>query len=183
MDSMKKVYGDAVQGSEKHREKKLFDVQMKYMRDERRMDGNLFLEFLNDVKTASGLGGFKEHLPWVSNNPALGELKEQERILRAFNEEERKNVYGIGLGRLKRVAREVGVERMAVEAIVAQIKSWMAMQKWVRGKVKRGEQLPHGVQEMQNMVRAQGAVSRGGQGGARLNPGIKGGTSARRKLY
>lgn len=182
MDNMKKVYDKAVQGSEKRHEEKLFAVQMKFMKDERRMDGNLFLEFLGEVKQASGLGGFKEHLPWVSNNPALGELKEQERVLRAFSGEERKNVYGIGLGALKRVAREAGVERMTVEAMVAQIKAWMTMQRWVKKRVEKGEQLPGGMTEMQSMLMAQGTLNRGRGRGVKMNPGIKGGTSARRKL-
>lgn len=183
MDSMRKAYDTALSGNEEKKQERVFAIQMKHLKSAERVNGDTFLEFVNDIKTASGLGGVREHLPWVSNNPALGELKEQERIMRAFEGRERRDVFGIGIGGMKRVAREVGLDRANVEAVVMQVRNLVVVQKWVRRKMKNGEHLPATGVEMQNMLRRERVGPRNRVGTQRMNPGIKGGTSAKKKLY
>eukprot|EP00177_Eucheuma_denticulatum_P006386 GFKZ01011652.1.p1 GENE.GFKZ01011652.1~~GFKZ01011652.1.p1 ORF type:complete len:217 (-),score=29.99 GFKZ01011652.1:358-1008(-) len=183
MDSMRKAYDTALTGNEEKRQQKVFAIQMKHLKSEERMNGDKFLEFLDEIKNASGLGGVREHLPWVSNNPALGELKEQEKIMRAFEGKERRDIFGIGIGSMKRVARELELDRAAVEAVVMQVRNLVVVQKWVRRKVENGQSLPASGVEMQSMLRRERVGPKQRAGGQRMNPGIKGGTSAKQKLY
>lgn len=180
---MRSAYDTALQSSETKRESKLFKAQMKYLTDERRVDADVFLQLIQDMKDASGVGGIKEHLPWVQNNPALGEFKQQEEVLRAFTPAERTNVFAVGIGGLKRVARQTGTEIHAVESLLGQIKSLAAIQKWMRNRVKEGLKLPESTQEMQDMLMKPGSgMPRKAAKGQRVNPGIKGGTTGRRKI-
>lgn len=183
MENMRSAYDTAMQGSESKREAKVFAAQMKYLTADRRVDGDVFLELVEDMKVASGLGGMKEHLPWVQNNPALGEFKRQEEILRALTPAERVNVFALGIGALKRVAKQTGMELHAVESLLGQIKSLAAIQKWMRNRIKGGDKLPESAQEMQNMLmKPESGISKKSPRGLRQNPGIKGGTTRRRKM-
>lgn len=183
MDNMRSALDTAMQGSESKREGKVFAAQMKYLKAERRVDGDVFLELIEDMKAASGLGGMKEHLPWVQSNPALGEFKRQEEVLRAMTPAERANVFALGIGALKRVAKQTNMELHAVESLLGQVRSLAGIQKWMRNRIKEGDKLPESAQEMQNMLLKPGSgISKRSPRGRRQNPGVKGGTTGRRKM-
>lgn len=180
---MRSAYDTALQGSQSKRETKVFAAQMKYLTADRRMDGDVFLELVQDMKAASGLGGVKEHLPWVQNNPAMGEFKKQEEVLRALTPAERTNIYAIGIGAVKRIARQTDMELHAVESLLGQVKSLVGIQKWMKNRMKEGLKLPESTQEMQDMLMKPGSgISRKAGRGQKVNPGIKGGTTARQKI-
>lgn len=183
MDNMRSAYDRALQGSESKRESKVFEAQMKFLTADKRIDANSFLELLQEMKMASGLGGVKEHLPWVRNNPATGEFKKQEEMLRAFTPAERANVFGIGISGLKRVARQADTDLLQVEGLVGQVKSMISIQKWMKKRKDSGERLPESSRELQDMLLRPGSgISRKAGKGQKINPGIKGGTTSRRKM-
>lgn len=183
MDTVRSAYDTAVQGSEEKREGKVFQAQMKFLEAERRIDMDIFLELLQEMKAASGMGGVKEHLPWVRNNPAMGEFKKQEEVLRAFTPAERANVFQIGIGGLKRVARAAETDLHAVEGVLGQVKSMISIQKWIKKRKAEGLKLPESSHELQDMLLRPGSgMSRKAGRSQKVNPGIKGGTTARRKM-
>ena len=100
--------GQAFTQSEEKTDQDVYDTQMKYFLDESRaIDANTYVDLLRDWKKAVGIGGVKEHLPWVQNNPALGEFKIRESILLALTPSEREDVSTVSVSALKRISREV----------------------------------------------------------------------------
>lgn len=174
---MRSAYDTASAGSEAKREAAVFKAQMKYLTSPRRIDGDVFLEMLGLLREASGLSGIKEHLPWVTNNPALAEFKNQEAIVRALTPAERRDTFQIGIAGVKRVAAATGQELHAVEGILSQIASLTAIQKWMGKRMEDGLPLPQSSAEMQHMMMKPGSgVSRRRPKGKRFSPGVKGST-------
>lgn len=175
MDNMRSAYETAISGSEEKREAAVFKAQMGYLTAPRRINGNVFLELLGSLREASGLGGVKEHLPWVSNNPALAEFKNQEAMIRAFTPDERKNTFRIGISALKRVAAATDQDIYAVEAVLSQIATLTSIQKWLHKRAADGLPLPKNSADMQQMIMKPGSgLSRRAPKGKRMNPGVKG---------
>lgn len=184
MDGVRDAYDKALGQNEQQNAAKTFAVQIKYLQDSRKFTGDRFVEFITDMKNASGMGGFKEHLPWVSNNPALGEMKEQISIIQSFTPTERENVFKIGIGRIKKVGRDLGVGTDAVEAVVSNVKTMLRVQAWMKRRMTNGELMPRDAEEMQSMLMVGKGLRRDKRPRReRINPGIKGGTSAKRKFY
>jgi signal recognition particle GTPase len=104
------------------------------------------------MKDASGMGGFKENLPWVQNNPALAEMKDQQAIVYAMSPAERRQVATIGIAAKKRIVKSTGKSLDAVDAVVSQIMSLRNVQKWVLRRKQDGLGLPKTAHEMQVMI-------------------------------
>lgn len=180
MNSMKSAYDTALSNTETKREAKVFAAQMKFLCDERRIDGDVFLELMGTLREASGMGGLKEHLPWVQNNPAMGEFKRQEAIVRALTPAERRDAFSVGISAKKRVAASTGEQLHTVESVLSQIRTLIGIQKWMRKRISDGLPVPESNAEMQSMMMGPGSgLSRRAPKGRRMSPGVKGGTARR----
>lgn len=173
MDTFRSAYGDARKSSDKKREHAIFKAQMVHLTDPEPFNGEKFLNLVEEMKSASGLSGMKEHLPWVSNNPALSEFKQQQDILHALTPAERANTFSIRIAAKKRVARAVGVDLLQVEALLAQVANLVTVQKFLKGWVAKGGQLPQSSDELQRLVMQEGSGGRMRKGGHPPNPGVK----------
>lgn len=174
-DSLRNAYGAAFEGAEEKREQKIFAVQMSYLSNkEKPVDGNVFLELLADMKVASGMGGVKENLPWVQNNPALQEFKDQELIICSLTPAERRNLSLVRIAAKKRVAASSNLPLASVETLLSQIENMSHIQKWMVKRIEAGEVLPKNSTEMQNMLTAPGGgIRRRGPAKRRMaNPGM-----------
>lgn len=179
-DTLSGIYASARGGADQKREAAMFDVQMGLLRDRARVfDGNRFLDLLAAMKDAAGMGGVKEHLPWVANNPALGEIKDQQAIVHAMTPAERARVGSIGIAAKKRVARSTGQSLDAIDAVAQQVVTMGRIQKWLAAREDAGEVMPVTSGELRDMVAAPGSgmskkppkASKAG----RMRPGVKGG--------
>lgn len=174
-DSLRAAYDSAKGGADEKREKLVFEVQMKLLSDSKRaFDANVFLDFLAGMKEASGMSGFREHLPWVQNNPALGELKDQQEIVYAMTPEERQRLRSLGIGAVKRISRTTGKSLDAVEAVLQQIETMRDVQAWVLARQQAGLRMPTSSQELQSMVMApsSGLSRKPHKGSPRARPGV-----------
>lgn len=179
-DTLSGIYASARGGADEKRETAMFDVQMGLLRDRSRtFDGNRFLDLLAAMKDAAGMGGVKEHLPWVANNPALGEIKDQQAIVHAMTPAERARVAGMGIAAKKRVARSTGQSLDAIDAVTQQVVTLERIQKWLAAREDSGGVMPVTSGELRDMVGAPGSgmskkppkASKAG----RMRPGVKGG--------
>lgn len=178
-DGIRDAFGGAVSGSEQKREQQVFDAQFKMLADpHRRIDGDAYLELLTAMKAASGMSGVKEHLPWVQNNPALAEFKDQEKVVLAMTPAERRNVYVVHIAAKKRIVAATGVSLTAVESVIGQISSLASIQKWLVKRIKSGLPSPTTPQELQNMVsNPSSGMARRSAAGAAPRPGVANGGS------
>lgn len=120
------------------------------------LDGNAFLELLAEMKVASGMGGVKENLPWVQNNPALQEFKDQELIVCSLTPAERKDLSMVRIAAKKRIAASSNLPFASVESLLSQIENMAHIQKWMVKRIDDGKVLPKNAAEMQNMLTAPG---------------------------
>jgi Signal peptide binding domain len=152
-DSLRGAYESARGGADAKREARVFSVQLGLLSDpDRVFDGDRFLDLLAGMKDAAGMSGFKENLPWVQNNPALSEIKDQQAIIYAMAPAERRDVARIGIGAKKRIAKATGQSLNAVEAVLSQISSMRNVQRWLIKRKKDGLELPSSPQVMQVML-------------------------------
>lgn len=139
--------------SEKVREQRAFEAQMKYLKDEKRpIDANVYLETIIDLKQASGLSGFREHLPWVQNSPILQDMKKEDQILRALPEKDRRNPAFVTIAVKKRVARSAGADLPEVDALLDRICLMYDIQKWIVRRKRADLHLPTSSAELQSMI-------------------------------
>lgn len=175
LDTFRDAYGSAFAGEQDKRERRAFEVQMRFLSDnEKRINGDVFLALLEQLKVASGMGGMKEHLPWVQNNPALTEFKDQTRIVSAMTPTERRDIGTVRISAKKRIARDTGLAVNAVEAVVTQIESLADVQKWMLKRIKSQQPLPRDAGELRNMLSApsSGMRARPPRGTRMPNPGV-----------
>lgn len=175
VDSLRSAYDSARGGADEKREGLVFEAQMKLLSDsERVFDANRFLDLVSGMKEASGMSGFREHMPWVQNNPALGELKDQQEIVYAMTPEERQRLTGLGIGSVKRIARTTGQSLDAVEAVLQQIETMRNIQTWLLARQKAELPVPSDSQELQAMLTApnSGMSRRTPKGSPRARPGV-----------
>jgi hypothetical protein len=153
--SLRSALDTARGGADEKREKLVFETQMALLSDaSRAFDGNRFLDLLSAMKDASGMGGLREHLPWVQNNPALGELKDQQAIIHAMSPDERRRLDEIGIAAKKRVARTTGQSLDSIEAVISQIGTMRSIQRWLVRRQEAGQQPPGTSRELQAMLSA-----------------------------
>lgn len=177
-DTIRNTY-DAVRGGAQDKQEQLvFEKQMEMLQDAARpFDGNRFLDYLSQMKHMSGLGGFREHLPWTQNNPALGELKDQMAIVQAMSPAERSAVHTLTIGARKRIARSTGQDLDSVESIISQIGVLRDIQRWLLRRQREGLPLPQSSNELRNMLSTPGSgISRRPQrqsGRNAVRPGVK----------
>jgi signal recognition particle GTPase len=165
-------------GTDEKRERLVFEKQMELLSDRARVfDGDVFLELLAGMKDASGMSGVREHLPWVQNNPALGEIKDQQAVVHAMAPAERRRVTEIGIAAKKRVARATGQSLDAIEAVISQIGTMRRIQQWLARREDVGKPAPGSSQALQAMLAApDSGMSRKPDRGAkagRPRPGVK----------
>lgn len=157
-DSLRDAYDTARGRADEKREKLMFEKQMELLCDRSRVfDGNRFLDLLAGMKDASGMGGLKEHLPWVANNPALGEIKDQQAIVCAMSPDERQRLAHLGISAKKRISRTTGLSLDAIDAVTTQIVTLQGIQKWLLKRQDADEALPASSAELQVMVSAPGS--------------------------
>ncbi|PXF46649.1 hypothetical protein BWQ96_03638 [Gracilariopsis chorda] len=169
---MKSAYGEAQTSAEEKRSKKMFQIQMGYLRGKEMMTPNVFLSALQKMKQAAGLSGVKEHLPWVQNNPALGEFKQQESIIAAMTPSEKKDAFSITISDKKRIMRAADAPMEAVEALVTQITQMRRIQKWMWKREKEGLPIPRSADELERMIVASGGVKGAREHHKYPNPGV-----------
>lgn len=172
MDNVKSAYGEAQASAEEKRSKKMFQIQLGYLRGNEMMTPNVFLSALQEMKHAAGLSGVKEHLPWVQNNPALGEFKQQESILAAMTPSEKNDAFSIKISDKKRIARATDAPMEAVEALVAQITQMRRIQKWMWKRESQGLPMPKTADELERMIVASGGVKGAREHHKFPNPGV-----------
>lgn len=174
-DTLKNAYGAAFSGAEEKREQKVFEVQMKMLRDgSRLMDGDGYLELLSEMKSATGMGGVKEHLPWVQNNPALQDFKDREAILCAMTPAERRDPGIVRIASKKRIANTSGYSMDQIESVIEQVQSMSSIQQWVIMRERQGLPLPTDSKQLRNMIFAPGSGMKQRKSGRSQfpNPGI-----------
>lgn len=155
MDSIKSTLGKVRKEKEERREERAFQAQMKYLTDsERAIDANVYLETMQDLKEAAGLSGFREHLPWVQNNPILDDMKREELILRALTVADRRKPRSVKISDKKRVARAVDADLSEIETLLERVCGMRDVQKWMLGKKKSKAYLPQSSEELQRMISA-----------------------------
>ena len=121
MDNMRGAVDTAMQSNQDSSEMAAFQSQMRFLEAERRIDVSVYLETLGEMKKATGLSGFREHLPWVSNNPMLDDIKTEERLLGALSPAGRRRPYFVPISAVRRVARELNVELDRVGHLIENI--------------------------------------------------------------
>jgi len=177
LDTMRGAYDEATKGSQAKKEQLVFEAQQKFLIDEsRKINGDVYLELMREMKAASGLSGVKEHMPWVQNNPALGEFKSQERIVHAMTPAQRKDIFSIGIAAKKRIASHAEVNLQDVESMLGHISLLIRLQKWIVGRKRQGLLLPRNSVELQAMMTdPSSGMKRGsqGQGPRPPNPGVR----------
>lgn len=155
ISSIQSTISEARKGNEEKKEAKAFAAQMKYLTDSERMiDGNVYLETIEDLKQATGLSGFREHLPWVQNNPSLADMKREEAILHALSEADRCEPRKVKISIKKRVSRGLDVHLAEVEALLERICAMRDVQKWMLRRKGADKYLPANSAELQSMMMA-----------------------------
>lgn len=149
-DSLKSAYNSAVESVESKQERQIFELQMSFLSDEHTpIDGNVFLNYLDRVKTVSGMKGIRQNLPWTQNNLALKDIQDQEAILNAMAPEERRKLGQIPISSKKRIARSTGQTLDAVENIITQIMNMQIIQEILKYRAKHGLLPPETSKELQ----------------------------------
>lgn len=176
-DTFRSAMETARSGTDEKREQAVFDKQMELLCDRGRVfDGDRFLDLLVGMKDASGMGGLKEHLPWVQNNPALGEIKDQQAVIHAMAPAERRHVVEIGIAAKKRISRATGQSLDAIEAVISQIGTMRRIQQWLARRADAGTSPPSSSKQLQVMLSApDSGMSRKQDRGAavgRERPGV-----------
>lgn len=177
LDRVRATIDSASQNTDKQREQRAFDAQMKYLCDEQRpIDANVYIETIGDLKRAAGLSGFREHLPWVQNNPVLQDMNQEDAILRTLPANDRSNPAFVSIAVKKRVARSAGVELVQVDALLDRICLMYDIQKWVIRRKRANLYVPTTSAELQSMISAPGSGLRRSFTFKRKlwpNPGVK----------
>lgn len=172
MDTFRDAYDTAFSGNEAKREAAVFEMQMKYLRSDKPIEGETFVSLLLDMRAASGLSGVKEHLPWVQNNPAMEQFKQQEKIAKVLADNG--VIKDAGIGAKKRAAAAAGADLHEVDSVVSQAFQLQALQKWIRDREKDSLPLPKNSQELQRMISAPNAGIKGMRKSRRMpNPGVR----------
>lgn len=181
-DSMRNAYDSAFRGAEDKREQKVFDAQMKFLGDESRpVDGDVYLDVLHEMRRAGGMGGVKEHLPWVQNNPALQEFKDREQMLCSMTPAERRDPGSIGISGKKRIARTSGHPLEQIETLIEQVESMRGIQEWMIARKRNGSSIPENSSELRDMLSIPGSGLKRKKSKNRFaNPGL-GKMASRRK--
>lgn len=175
MDGIRGAMDTAMQQNESNKEVAAFAAQMRFLMDPKPIDAGVFLETLKELKDAAGLSGFREHLPWISNNPMLEDIKTEERIIGALTPEERRRPDNIAISSKKRVARDLNIELDQVDMFLRKVVMMRCSQRWIHKLMKEGKALPNSSAEMQSMMAVPGAgvpKPRSYQKGM-MNPGLK----------
>lgn len=177
MDRVRATIDNASQKTDTQREQQAFEAQMKYLCDEHRpIDANVYLETIGDLKRAAGLSGFREHLPWVQNNPVLQDMNQEDAILRTLPDNDRRNPAFVPIAVKKRVARTAGVGLVQVDALLDRVCLMYDIQKWVIRRKRANLYIPSSSAELQSMISTPGAgLRRSFTFKRRLwpNPGVK----------
>lgn len=177
MDRVRSAIDNASQRTDSQREQRAFQAQMKYLCDEQRpIDANVYLETIGDLKSAAGLSGFREHLPWVQNNPVLQDMNQETDILQKLPDDNRRNPAFVPISVKKRVARMAGVDLAQVEALLDRVCLMYDIQKWVIRRKRDNLYLPTTSAELQSMISTPGSGLRRSFTFKRSNwpnPGIK----------
>ncbi|CAN8063963.1 unnamed protein product [Agarophyton chilense] len=185
VDNVKSAYDEARGATEEKRTQKIFETQLSYLRGKELITPQVFKSLLQEMKVAAGMSGIREHLPWVQNNPALGEFKEQESIISAMTLHERKDAFSIKISDKKRLARETKAPMESVEALVSQITQMRRIQKWMWKREEANLPIPTSPIELERMISATGGIKQGKKHNDWPNPGVpeKKRGRGRRKLW
>lgn len=181
-----RMTGAFKRGTEEKQEQVVFDAQLTFLLDRARipMNGDVYMDFLSAMQSASGMGGIKQHLPWVSNNPGMQDFKDRDAILRAMTPAERRNLTLVKIAAKKRIAYSTGQSIEQVEAVIDQIDAMGGVQLWLHKLEDEGLPLPKSTDEMRTMLAAPGSGLKRKlrkQRGGMPNPGL--GKMAKRRRY
>lgn len=156
--TVRSTISQAVKGSEEKREGKAFEAQMKYLTDQKRMvDANVYMETIGDLKKAVGLSGFREHLPWVQNNPLLEDMKQEEAILGSLSEYDSRNPAFVSIRVKKEIARATKADLSQVESLLGRVCMMYDIQKWMLKRMKADMPLPATSAQLQAMLSTPGS--------------------------
>ncbi|KAI0567161.1 hypothetical protein FGB62_4g30 [Gracilaria domingensis] len=172
MANVKSTYDEARGATEEKQAQKVFETQISYLRSKDMMTPQIFHSLLQDMKAAAGLSGLREHLPWVQNNPALGEFKEQEKIISAMTPSEKKDAFSIKVSDKKRLARETDAGLESVEALVTQITQMRRIQKWLWKRENDNLPIPANPAQLERMISTTGGIKGGKEHKKWPNPGV-----------
>lgn len=175
-DSVRSKLDQVKKTTEDSKEQKAFDAQMKYLCNESRpIDGNVYLETLKDLRQATGLSGFREHLPWVRNNPVLEDLNREELILKSLTDHDRRFPASVSIASKKRLARAVQSDLTEVEGLLERVAVMRCVQKWMLKQKAEDKPLPSSSSELQIMVSAPGSGMKRPRSHQKSfpNPGVK----------
>lgn len=157
-DSVRSKMTNLRKGNDESRELKAFQAQMKYLSDASRpIEANVYLETIEDLKGASGLSGFREHLPWVSNSPILSDMKREQEVLKSLTEFERRNPGRVPISAKKRVARAVGVDLPEIESLLDRVVGMRDVQRWIVKRKSQDLHVPTSSTELQQMLSTPGS--------------------------
>ncbi len=174
MDNLRNTYQTAFGGAEEKREQAVYDAQQQFLLNrERKMDGDAYLELLALMKEASGMGGVKEHLPWVQSNPGLQDFKDREAVLRALTPAERCDLSLVRIATKKRVAATTGKDIEFVESLIDQVETMKMVRDWLLKREDNGLPIPKNSNEMRSMMSTPGAgLRRRRKGRGFQSPGL-----------
>lgn len=140
-------------------EQKVFDAQMKIFLDRRNetFNGDVYLRFLETLKSAGGLTGVKG--AFNQNNPAMHEMNEKMTIINSMTPAERLNPELVHKGQAakRRMSNTSGFEVEKVEETLDGMAMYSAIQDWVRKREDAGLCLPKSSAELQGMIRVRGS--------------------------
>lgn len=173
LGNLRSAYDTALSSNDAKTQQKLFEAQLKHLKSTTPISPTSFLDILSEMKVASGMTGFKSHLPWQQNNPALQEFENQASIINALTPAEKKDVALVKIASKKRVARQLGMEISAVEGVLSHVEGLRKVQRWLRRHLQNGGTEPRSAEEMQRMYLVKNAA----RGVGRARPGVKGGMS------
>ena len=174
MDSLRSSYRAAFGGAEEKREQAVYDAQQEFLLDRnRKMNADGYLELLAIMKSASGMSGVKEHLPWVQNNPGLQDFKDREAVLCALTPAERRDLSLVRISAKKRVAASTGKDIEFVDSLLEQVDTMKMVRQWLIKREDEGLPLPKNSNEMRSMLSMPGAgLKRRRKGRGFPNPGL-----------
>lgn len=171
-----RLTGAFTRGAEEKQEQAVFDAQLKFLLDRSKpMNGDNYRDFLAAMQVASGMGGMKQHLPWVANNPGMQDFKDRDAILCAMTPAERSDLRLVKIGSKKRISKATGQSIESVEAMIDQIDVMASVGQWLQKLEDDGAPLPKTTSEMRTMLAAPGSGlkrKRKQYRGGMQNPGL-----------
>jgi len=124
---------------------------------EGRFDLNHFHEQIDEaLREHMGVGPIKEQMPWVKNNPAYLEMKEDIDVLQALTQAERDDPQLIGPEQRQRVVADLEVEPTTVARVLKNFENSRSLHGWLHRRRSAGQPSPESPVEAQRFIREEG---------------------------